>query len=399
MDQDFSFEQTASGGSLQLESAVGQHQLLAYGLDASRVRTVELRDARVANLTAGTTSKSLAGDNFPLRDFAPGYTATVGVFVQDEITGLAGNQLTVVPALRYDWRALRPQPDALSQAVLSSIGAQAQAQTDGAVSPKLAAAWQFAPAFSAYGQVVRGFRAPNYEEVNGHFRNSAQSYGIRPNPNLKPETSTGVELGLRLNRETLRAQVAAFDNRYKDFIASTRLNCPADPDCITGLGTTFMSINLQKVRIYGAEARAAWEVAHGWKLDGAIAHARGNDETTGASLDSVEPTRLTVGVSHDAGSWGAEVRLRAAQRVKRVNDFSGSASSPWFRPPGYGVVDLGAWWQPVKAVRVALALANLLDKTYWQWSDIRLADARNPAGVEFYSQPGRSASARVEVSF
>jgi hemoglobin/transferrin/lactoferrin receptor protein len=50
-------------------------------------------------------------------------------------------------------------------------------------------------------------------------------------------------------------------------------------------------------------------------------------------------------------------------------------------------------------VRVIAALNNLLDKKYWLWSDIRQADARNPAGVDFYSQPGRSLSLALQADF
>ncbi len=357
------------------------------------------RDARVWNLTTGTFSKSLAGDTFPLRDFAPGTTDTVGVFVQDEIAGLAGGRLTLVPGLRYDWRRLEPQVDVLSQAVLAAIGRQAVAQTDGAVSPKLAASWQFMPALSAYGQIVRGFRAPNYEEVNGHFRNAAQSYGITPNPNLQPEASTGVELGLRYGGPALRAQLAAFDNRYKNFITTVQLVCPGDPNCIAGLGTTFMPVNRSRVRIYGVEARFAWDVARGWRVWGAVAHARGGDEASGRPLDSVEPTRWLLALAREYQRWGAEATLRAAAAVKRVDDFSGPTFAPWFRPPGYEVLDLAAWFTPSPRLRLALAVNNLFDRKYWQWSDIRLADARNPAGVDLYSRPGRNVAARVEYAF
>lgn len=394
VEQDFFFTQTVTGASLQLESAPAGH-LLTYGLDAARVSTEELRDARIWNLTTGNFSRSLAGDSFPLRDFAPGHTDTVGVFLQDEIGPLAGGRLMLVPGLRYDWRALKARPDALSQAVLGSIGKQAVSQTDGALSPKLAATWQFTPALAAYGQLARGFRAPNYEEVNGHFRNSAQSYGISPNPNLRPETSTSVEAGLRVQQAGVKVQLSAFDNRYRNFITSTRLACPQDPNCIAGLGSTLMSVNLSKARIHGAEARLAWEVAPGWQLQAAAAHARGTDQSSGQPLDSVEPTRAVLGVARDAGAWGAQAHLRAAARVKRVNDSGGA----WFRPPGYGVTDLAAWWRPTQRVRLTLAVDNAFDKTYWQWSDIRLADARNPAGVDFYSQPGRQVSARMELSF
>jgi hemoglobin/transferrin/lactoferrin receptor protein len=94
-----------------------------------------------------------------------------------------------------------------------------------------------------------------------------------------------------------------------------------------------------------------------------------------------------------------EGTLRAASRVKRVDDFSGSTFSPWFRPPGYAVLDLATWWTPAQRLRLALAVNNVLDRKYWLWSDIRLAESRNPAGVDFYSQPGRNVALRLEYAF
>lgn len=399
IDQYFSFDQTLTGGSLQLEKVLGGRHNVTGGIDLWRLETEESRDANVFNLTTGTTSKSLAGDVFPLRDFAPGYTDTLGLFIQDEIVDLAGGKLTVTPGLRFDVRRLEPEPDALSSAVLAAIGKQAVSQTDSALSPKLGVLWAFTPTFAGYGQIVRGFRAPNYEEVNGHFRNTAQSYAISPNPDLDPETSTGVEVGLRLTRERLRAQIAAYDNRYRNFIDSVRLNCPGDPNCVSGIGTTFMSVNLSKVRIYGVEARFAWEWAPGWRLDGAIAYAHGEDESADQPLDTIEPTRVSLALIRDAGSWGGEARLRAAAGVRRVNDMDGNVYSPWFRPPSYEVLDLAAWVAPIKNMRLSLAVNNVFDAKYWLWSDIRLADSRNPIGVDFYSQPGRNIAARLEYLF
>lgn len=402
IEQDFFFAQKSTGAGVQMEKTVDMGALthsLTWGADLGRVQTEQMRDARVWLNNATTPTKSLAGDTFPLRDFAIGQTDSIGLFVQDEIGELAGGKLTLTPALRYDKRKLEPKVDALAQAVLTANGRQAVAQSDGAFSPKLAALWRFTPALSAWGHVAGGFRAPNYEEVNGNFRNAAQSYGISPNPDLKPETSVGVELGLRATGDTLRGQVSVFDNRYKDFIASVRLACPGHPSCITGLGTTYMATNLSRVNIRGAEARSAWDFAPGWRLDGAVAYAKGTDESTNQPLDSIEPIRLTLGLARDAGTWGAEARLRAAARKDRVNDYDGTTYSPWFRPSGYATADVSAWWQLHRTVRLTASVNNLLDKKYWLWSDIRQADARNPVGVDFYSQPGRSFNLALQADF
>lgn len=396
VDQDFFLSQTATGGSAQFElafSAAGAEHLLTWGADLSRLRTDELRDAVVRNLTAGTTTKSLAGDTFPLRDFAIGRTDTLGLFVQDEITGLAGGRLSLTPGLRYDRRRLTPQVDPLAAQVLTAIGRAAVEKTASAFSPKLAALWRADPAYSLYGQLVRGFRAPNYEEVNGAFRNIVQRYGSSPNPALQPETSVGAEVGVKLHLPGWRGQLSFYDNRYRNFIESIGLDCPSDGRCIRDLSRTFMFVNQSRARIHGAEARAAWDFRPGWKVDGAVAYARGHNESADQPLNSVEPMRVSVGLARNAGTWGGETRMRAARAVSRTDDTDGA----WFRPGGYGVADVSVWWQPSRSVRVSFAINNLFDREYWLWSDIRQADAPKPAGVDFYSQPGRNAAFSVQI--
>ncbi|NVD96903.1 TonB-dependent hemoglobin/transferrin/lactoferrin family receptor [Massilia sp. BJB1822] len=399
IDQGFLFSQIATGASLQFESGLklgGQDHLLTYGVDTSRVKTEERRDATVRNLTTGTVGKNLAGDIFPLRDFAIGNTDTIAFFAQDEISGLAGGALSLTPSLRYDWRRLSPKVDALAQAVLDSIQRKVARQSDGSLSPKLAAMWTFKPGVSAYGQLARGYRAPNYEEVNGAFRNNSQMYSIVPNPDLKPETSVGLEVGLKLSADKLRGQIALYDNRYRDFITSVQLNCPSDARCVPApIRMTSMYQNLSRVRIHGAEARAVWDFAPGWKLDGSVAVARGDNRSDDQPLNTVEPQRLSAGLLHDAGAWGAELRLRAAKAVTRTDDSDGA----WFRPAGYGVSDLALWWRPMKGAQINLALNNLTDKKYWLWSDIRQSEGRELTGADFYTQPGRKLSASLSYQF
>ncbi len=402
LEGDFTLDQKSFGGSLQFEStskAWGAQHLLSYGIDLGRVSVEEFRDARIWNRTTGTFTRSLAGETFPLRDFANGNTDTLGIFVQDEIHGLADGRFTLTPGLRYDRTQLKPELDALAQQVLNQIGRQTVAQSHGSLSPKLGGVWRLTPQISAYGQVARGFRAPDYKEVNGVFRNTTQRYGVTPNADLKPETSTGVELGLRFNTDTLRTQLNVFDNRYKDFIESIRYtgcHLPgANPNCIAGTTTTYQSVNLNRVRIRGAELRAQWQSADGWAMAGALATARGDNEASGQPLDSIEPTRLTGSLSRDFGNWGGRVQLSAAARKTRVDDTNGT----WFRTPGYGVTDLSAWWKIDRHTQLSVSLNNVFDKKYWLWSDIRQADANAPLAVDFYSQPGRHVNLALQMDF
>lgn len=403
IEQHFSFDQRTSGLGLQLESAFefgASSHLLTYGVDLMRQRIETLRDGRVENVATGAVTYSLAGESYPLRDFANGVTDTVGIFAQDEISLLAG-RLALTPGIRYDHTRLRPEVDALAQQVLTIIGREAVKQEHGHLSPKLGGQWKFDERWSLFGQVASGFRAPNYNEVNGAFRNSAQIYATSPNPDLKPETSVGVELGMRLASGALRAQATVFDNRYKNFIENVRLNCPADPSCISIGGvdyTTYMSKNLSNVRIYGAEFRGAWDFAPNWRVDGAVAYAHGENTDSGAPLNSVEPLRLSLGLGYDVGQWGGEWRLRAAAGKNRIDQ----SSNRYFRTPGYGVSDLAVWVRPTANTRLVVALNNVFDQKHWLWSDVRQADVTSTgdlAAPDFYSQPGRNLRAAFQADF
>jgi hemoglobin/transferrin/lactoferrin receptor protein len=396
--QTFSVGQERTGLSLQADKVVearGAAHLLVAGVDFSRARIETLRDTVARNVTTGAVLRSLAGENFPLRDFPPGRTDTFGAFLQDEVS-VADGRLAVTPGLRYDRVRLRPDADPLFD---TRTVRPAVSKGDSRVSPKLAAAWQATPSLAAYAQWVTGFRAPNYDEVNGSFRNPVQGYGVMPNPGLAPETSRGAELGLRWGEGPFKAALAVYDNRYRDFIDQVILACPGNPDCIAGLRVTYQNVNLSRVRIRGADLRASWEPAAGIRVQASYSRTKGDDEEAGVPLNTVEPARGALAVSVERPRWGAEARVRAASAKTRINDAELGAAT-YFRPAGYAVADLSAWWQPTKSARVTLAVANLADRTYYLWSDVRhVGLAATDPGPEFYSQPGRSFSVAFQAEF
>jgi len=398
--QQFSFDQTDSGLNLQFESAtdwLGAGHLLTYGVDLRRQRVEQMRDGTILNVNTGQVTKVLAGEVFPLRDFPIGETDSIGLFAEDQIS-LVDNRLLLTLGVRYDKYDLKPELDSMSQQALTAMNRQAVEQSYNQTSPKLGAIWKFDDIYSLYGQIATGFRAPNYNEVNGAFRNPAQLYAITPNPDLKPETSVGGEIGLRAVSATARGQIAFYDNRYTDFIENMVLRCPGDPRCVRIGGVnyvTYMNQNLANVRIYGAEVRGSWNFAHNWRVDGAVAYTHGEDTDRHQPLNSIEPMKGTFGVIYDTGVWGGEARIRAAAAKTDVDETNGA----WFKPPGYAVADLSGWVSLTRQSRIVVAVNNLFDQKYYLWGDIRQADATNPTGVEFYSQPGRNVRVALQADF
>lgn len=400
----FDFQQTLTGGTAQLESLLPSptaSQRILWGFEVYETQTSALRNATVYNLTTGTVSNTLAGDTFPVRDFPNTKSTTFGAYVQDQIS-LLGDRLVVTPALRYDYYDLKIQPDAIYNANVPP-GVKPSDFNDSAWSPKLAAMYALDGTYSVYANYAFGFRAPPFDDVNAAFRNPVQSYVLIPNPDLKSETSQGIELGLKGDGKQGRIAVAAFYNRYKDFIDSrVALDCPANPLCVPGFFFTFQSVNRANVRIYGAEAKGEWLFHPGFTLAGSIAYANGKDTDTGQPLNSVAPLTGVVGVRYDGvtpsfGNYGGALNLTM---VQRKTDIAPVGTVTPYDTPGFATLDLTGYWNYSRNVRFAAGVFNIFDKKYWLWSNVNTAVlADGAASLDRYTQPGINASVSVQVAF
>ena len=134
----------------------------------------------------------------------------------------------------------------------------------GRFSPSLLGTWKAAEQATFYAQYAFGYKAPSATQLYTNYGGPG-TYLRVGNPYLKPETSKGWELGARLGDDRLGGSVAAFDNRYRNFIDNNVPLSPSSPqwqdgwDVLYPLGVTGM-VNRASVRIYGAEATAHWSL-------------------------------------------------------------------------------------------------------------------------------------------
>ncbi len=306
-DRGFDFRQRIYGLNAQLEklfeTGPWSHHLI-YGFDYSKMHTSQVRDALRTNVTTGVSTRSVPPDNFPARDFPVSDTTLAGVFIQDE---LKFGPWSVIPGLRYDYYKLEPLPDFLF--TKDNPGITPVEKKEEAWSPKVGVLYRLGPQYTLFGQYAHGFRAPPYNDVNIGFTNLQFGYTAIPNSELKPERSRGVEAGLRGRFAASNFSVAAFYNRYRDFISSlTALNCPGDPRCSTVVPITFQSINLTNVRIYGFEARGEAALGNGFGVIGSFAYAKGEDTDRDQPVNSIEPIKLVTGITYNAPAnrYGAQ---------------------------------------------------------------------------------------------
>ena len=352
-------------------------QRLSLGLDMSDNQIRARRDGTVPPF----------GESFPSKPFPDTRYRLVGVFVQSEIGLGEGGAVQLIPGLRLDRYALDPDATGYTASRVVDL-------SDQAVTPRLGVTWRLSEALKPYAQWSRGFRAPTPDQVNNGFTNPAAGYRSIGNAELAPERAESVEIGLRGRAGSLTWQLAAYDNRYRDFISQETISgagTPADP-------AVFQHVNLARAHIRGAEARLAWAPWRGWRFRAAYARAEGDSQLAGTSrpLNSIEPAKLSMGVDHERGALTWRAALLHVQS-KAAADIA-AATPPSFAPPQYTTLDLGASWRATRALTLHLTLDNATDATYWRWSDVRGLPS-NSSVKDAFTAPGRSASLTARLDF
>ena len=396
-ERTFNFDQRVHGLQLNLRKGIDTGSVrhdLAYGLDISRTRTRQKRDGlRIFPLT-GVETPVMLPDVFPVRDFPNSRTTTAALYLQDEIS-FADGAFRLIPAVRVDRYELEPEVDTIFAEDNPGFVASDLSETQ--VSPKLGAVWHFSGPWSLFGGYAHGFRAPPYSDVNVGFTNVMFGYTAIANPALRPETSDGLEAGLRFNGDAVYASLSGYYNRYDDFIESLAFVGFNDEGLMV-----FQSRNVSEAEIYGVEFKAgvdfgalspAWD---GWSLRTAAAWSRGEDETIGQPLESVDPLTASLGVAWRGERWGAELAGRFSGRRDRLP--APPAGSTWFESPGHAVLDLYAHWNFAPGARVDVGVFNLADRKYWSAGALPLV-SDGSATLDRYSAAGRNFAVDFSVEW
>lgn len=365
---------------------------LVYGLDYVRNDITNLYDGQAP----------LAPEVFPLKRFPDTRESTAGLYLQDE--SIFGNW-TITPGVRVDHFAIDVQNQDL---YYPPSPEPARSRSGSAFLPKLGLLYRATPQWSVFGQYATGYRAPEAGQVNDRFRAQAALPGVGivdnfiiANPDLKPERSRGVELGVRGRMQRLSIDGVAFANRYSNLIEDARLISR------TPTQQVFQTVNIDRARIHGFEIKGIydWGLVADGRLRSSFSYGRtwGRDKTSNAPLNSISPAQLWLGLRYDRPMWGAYADLRH-QWAKKDRDIdlvsigNSKADTTQFATPSSTTLDLGAQWRPRKDLRVNLAVNNITNRKYWHWPDV-YAVAADSVAIDAYSQPGRNLKISMIMDF
>lgn len=390
-------QDTVSGMVIATKSlalASSDHDLV-YGFSYEHTDTERPRDRFDTEISTGAISHAIPSypmappEVFPNKTFPDTRTVRSGVFIQDEIS-LMDENLIVIPGLRYDRYQMDPRTEDLFTGTgdISDWGGFEISKFDeNNVSYNLGAIYRLSGRLTGFAQYAEGFRPPNFDEANQAFVNLGHGYATVPNPDLKAETSRGLEIGLRGTTDTSRFSVALFDNRYDDFIESALVGMQ---DGIM----LFQDSNIGEARIYGAEATYEWQLSSQLSWRNSLAWARGRDETGNSELNSVDPVTLVSGLRYQTSErWGIEgiaTVVGAKTRVAADDQVTGEA---------YQVLDLIGHYNLSANASIRFGVFNVFDTQYASWSRIRGLSADDSEAIAERQAPGTNARLAFNFSF
>ena len=207
--------------------------------------------------------------------------------------------------------------------------------------------WDITKALRVSASYGTAFRAPTFNDLY---------YPGFSNPNLRPETSRSIELGLDGAQDWGRWSVHAYRNQLHDLIAfNPFLTSPRSP--------WGMPDNIQRARVDGVEATLGTTIAE-WDVNATASVIDPRNRTPGANdgnLLNRRPQRMgridadrKLGTS---GRWSVGGSINAASH--RYDDPANRV-----RMGGYATSDLRLAFRPDGAWTLQLTAQNIFDKAY-----------------------------------
>ena len=258
------------------------------------------------------------------------------------------------------------------------------------LSPGLHVEYQVNDCLRVFGSYTRGHRNPTAEELSGVFVHPDNLSVSLPNPDLEAEESNSFELGLTHETERVSTTIAAYHNRYGNFLEG---NVPTG-EVFDGLQVVTTQ-NVNDAEIYGIELKSEWR-SDPFRFGGSFGWSEGEGEDE--PLNSVEPWKAVVyaGFDDPEGRWGAELAGTYVAE-KKGSDISGD------RDPtdSYFLLDLTGYTRLSENAFLRGGIKNILDEEYilWSRSNRGVGHGSGTPDSGFFTQPGINGFLSLELEF
>ena len=240
----------------------------------------------------------------------------------------------------------------------------------------------------------RAIRMPTFGEAY------VQDYGHwlgRPNPDLEAETADGIELSWQAEGAQGKQKTTLFYDSYNNLIEArcdNSFNANGYCDLYNEAGRS----NIYGVEIEGELNLGSFGLPQGLRAEGAIAWYKG-ENSEGEPLGQVDPLNGHIALRYDTPDehWGAKLRLNfaSAKKARHLPATQGLTALTYAPLPGYGVIDLTAYYRPSDKLTISGGIYNLTDKPYARWDRAR----HHGGDYTLYGEAGRYAGVHFRYQF
>ena len=391
--KDYQFNQSIDGVTMDLFKTINGADIvhnLVYGMEIENVDVERPRIRYETNLMTGMQNTFLGGEFYPNKTIPDTEIERQSFFFNNRME--LNEKTSIVFGARYDSYELNPQPDAL-YAINEPANNNLLYIDDNELSAKLGFIHEFEDGLSLFGQYAEGFRAPDFQSANLSFTNLAYYYSVKVSPGLEPEESKGFELGLRGATDNSSWSIAVYDNSYDKFIDSYMAGM------VMGM-MVFEYGNLDEVDITGLEVDLKTDISD--NLQASFAFNVTSGDQNGEELISIDPDEALLGLS-----WSSPNRnLRISGYANIVGgspdhlapSCGRSGCVPALKLSGLTTYDVYASYRINPNLIARLAIRNLSDESYWNWSSVKGKSSNDP-DLDLFMEPGRNISMGLKYEF
>ena len=274
----------------------------------------------------------------------------------------------------------------------------------GQFSPRAYMVWDATTNWTFKGGVSQGFKAPRLNQlIDGVSGVTGQGQTISiGNPNLKPETSTNVELSALFdNKAGWTSSATFFHNDVKDKIASGGSCLTSAISSCAFNPTADYSINVDKAKTWGLELSSRAQLAKDWAVKAGYTWT--NSEVIEEGRKNGQLANTAKHIANVQLDWtpSSQWRLWARGEYRGKSPrFSGSydklsaANKAVFDAvgdiKGYALFHLGGSYQVNKNLSINASIFNLFDKDFRKYQQVSVNGT--PTWVNSYFQGGSSVS-------
>ena len=254
-----------------------------------------------------------------------------------------------------------------------------------------------------------GFRSPNIDDLSKIFESStAAKQVVVPNPNLKPEYTHNLDLGLSQNFGTfLSLEISVYHTQFRNAIVKAPFQLNGQDSIIyyNVKSQVLASQNVNRAIVYGGsiELKASW--GKYWKASGSFNHVKGSFETdknvpisvyqrqangtyalvktntNSKPLDHIPPSFGKLSMGYDNEKWYVELFF-IYNGWKRLDEYNpdGEDNAQYATSqgtPAWQTWNLKAGYSIRKSIQLQVACENIMDLNYRYFASGFSAGGRN----------------------